>query len=141
MNEFDILHSSKTSDAQKKKALNALVSKYKDLDYDYQGAFNAGIRPDDRGHWDNKYKTPKHITAGTDSIYNTKETPLGNWKQLERPLETGEEWKFEPSEYQVKNIGEDKYKDYFRQYEAGKGGAVLKLPSRSMFDKIRNVFK
>ena len=95
------------------------------LDYDYQGAIKSGMVPDSRGHWDNKFKRLSHITAGTDSIYSNPVTPAGEWSQLEKPLLTGEEWKFTPSLYQKLRIPKEEYQRYFKEAESGKGGAIL----------------
>lgn len=97
-------------------------------DYDYKGAVKAGFKPDYRNHWGNEFKTAEHITAGDDSIYNTKETPLGKWEQLEKPLPTGEGHSFTPSPYQLDKFGLQNYINYFKRIESGKGGAILKLP-------------
>lgn len=50
-----------------------------DVDYDYRGAFKAGLKPNSRGHLSDKFKKPNHPTFSDESIYSTKETPGGHW--------------------------------------------------------------
>ena len=117
-----------------KKAREAAIKKLagmmdlSSLDYDYQSAAKEGMTPDKRGHWDNKFKRMSHITAGDDSVYSNPITQGGKWSQLEKPLQSGEEWQFEPSIYQQLRIPEREYTNYFRENESGAGGAVLKYP-------------
>lgn len=127
---FDKLHSPGISKKARIKALENLGKQIdlSSLDYDYQGALQAGMVPDSRGHWDNKFKRLSHITAGTDSIYSNPVTPAGEWSQLEKPLPTGEEWKFTPSLYQRLRIPKEEYQRYFKEAESGKGGAILDYP-------------
>lgn len=39
-------------------------------DYDLQGAFLAGLQPDERGHLADTYKKPNHPTLSNQSVYN-----------------------------------------------------------------------
>jgi len=137
---FKILHSKATPEIRKK-ALEELYKNVKEdqLDYDYRGAIEAGLQPDERGHWSDEFKKPNHITASEFSRYNTKEKPFGKWVQLPKAEPTGEEWAFEPTDYQVKQFGEDKYKNYFKKYESGKGGAIVRLPEKSALDKLKGM--
>lgn len=51
-------------------------------DYDFRGAFKAGLKPDpDTGHWPDTYKKPNHPTFSDQSIY-AKEAPdqAGSWE-------------------------------------------------------------
>lgn len=51
------------------------------LDYDYRGAFKAGVMPDDAGHWPDTFKKPNHPTLGTDSQYAPFAPALaGTWR-------------------------------------------------------------
>jgi hypothetical protein len=127
--------------------INALkkISNIKDLsnlDYDYQGAVNAGMTPDERGHWDNKFKRPNHITFGSDSIYSNPINQGGEWSKLNKPQPTGEEWQFTPSLYQQLRIPKEEYQKYFSEQEAGKGGAILDYPienNNSAMNIIKNI--
>ncbi len=47
-------------------------------DYDYRGAFKAGMRPDATGHWKDTFKKPSHPTFSTDSQYAPYGKP-GEW--------------------------------------------------------------
>ncbi len=50
-------------------------------DYDYRGAFKAGVTPDDAGHWPDTFKKPNHPTFSTDSQYVTFAPELaGTWR-------------------------------------------------------------
>lgn len=140
---FDTLNRPGESKKSRIDALNKLKSKIdlNTLDYDYERAIKEGMTPDERGHWDNKYKRPSHITYGEDSIYSNPLQQGGQWKQLEKPLPTGEEWSFEPSLYQKLRIPKEQYQNYFNQVESGKGGAVLQYdePKKmSLVDYIMN---
>jgi len=124
---FNKLHGQGVSKKARIKALENLGKQIDlgSLDYDYQGAIQAGMVPDSRGHWDNKFKKLSHITAGTDSIYSNPVTPAGEWSRLDKPMATGEEWKFTPSLYQKLRIPKEEYQRYFSEAESGKGGAIL----------------
>lgn len=124
---FNKLHGQGVSKKARIKALENLGKQIDlgSLDYDYQGAIQAGMVPDSRGHWDNKFKKLSHITAGTDSIYSNPVTPAGEWSRLDKPMATGEEWKFTPSLYQKLRIPKEEYQRYFTEAESGKGGAML----------------
>jgi N-acetylmuramoyl-L-alanine amidase len=51
------------------------------LDYDYRGAFKAGVMPDDAGHWPDTFKKPNHPTFSTDSQYAPFAPALaGTWR-------------------------------------------------------------
>jgi len=49
-------------------------------DYDLRGAFKAGFKPDENGHWPDLYKKPNHPTFSDQSIY-AKDAPdkAGHW--------------------------------------------------------------
>jgi hypothetical protein len=49
-------------------------------DYDLRGAFKAGMKPGDDGHWDDEYKKPNHPTFSDESIYASERPDLaGHW--------------------------------------------------------------
>lgn len=48
-------------------------------DYDYRGAFVAGIRPDGRGHWPDTFKKPAHPTFSVESKYSRGRS-AGRWE-------------------------------------------------------------
>lgn len=127
---FNKLHSPGVTKKARIKALENLGRQIDlgSLDYDYQGAINAGMIPDERGHWDNKFKKPSHITFGTDSIYSNPISQGGEWNQLPKPTETGEEWKYTPSLYQKLRVPRNEFVNYFKEAESGKGGAILDYP-------------
>lgn len=134
------LHKEGVSKKAREAALKKLagITDLSKLDYDYQSAMNAGMVPDPRGHWDNKFKKMSHITAGEDSIYSNPVTQGGEWNRLEKPLPTGEEWSFTPSLYQQLRIPKQEYVDYFNNAESGAGGAVLNYPEEQKRDVIKN---
>ena len=143
---FDTLNRPGESKKSRVDALNKLKQKIdiNKLDYDYERAIKEGMTPDERGHWDNKFKKPSHITYGEDSIYSNPLAQGGQWKQLDKPLETGEEWIFQPSLYQKLRIPKEEYDKYFKEVESGKGGAVLQYdePKKmSIMDYIRKGIK
>lgn len=50
-------------------------------DYDFRGAFRAGVKADEAGHWPDTYKKPNHPTFSTDSIYARDRPDLaGRWE-------------------------------------------------------------
>lgn len=50
------------------------------VDYDLRGAFKAGLKPGENGHWPDTFKKPNHPTFSNESIY-AKEVPekAGHW--------------------------------------------------------------
>ncbi len=85
-------------------------------DYDYRGAFEAGLKPDpETHHLDDTFKKPNHITYSNDSRYaREKGAPAaGKWV-------AGEDgkWTFYASPTNVANAGGiDALRDYFRRNE------------------------
>jgi hypothetical protein len=49
-------------------------------DYDLRGAFKAGFRPDEGGHWPDTFKKPNHPTFSNESQYAQYGAP-GKWDQ------------------------------------------------------------
>ena len=50
-------------------------------DYDFRGAFKAGLKPGPDGHWNDTYKKPNHPTFSDESIYSSLTgTKPGSWK-------------------------------------------------------------
>lgn len=84
-------------------------------DYDTYGAYSAGLKPDGRGHLNDTYKLPNHITFSKESIYARQPgAPAGGrWLGSDK---SG--WFFYASPTNIKNAGgADKLQDYFKQYE------------------------
>lgn len=50
-------------------------------DYDFRGAFKAGVGPDESGHWPDTFKKPNHPTFSNESMY-AKDRPdlAGHWE-------------------------------------------------------------
>lgn len=74
--------------------------------YDLQGAWkdikSGKIDFDPKnGHLPDTYKKPNHPSFSNESRYHTKETPGGKWEQI------GNNWKYYPSNYSLKNYGKD----------------------------------
>jgi hypothetical protein len=93
-------------------------------DYDYRGAYEAGLQPDPAtGHFNDTFKRPNHITYSTESRYSQGENapPAGRWEGSD---ETG--WTFYASPTNIANAGGVKgLQQYFRKYEKD---AKLVLP-------------
>jgi hypothetical protein len=50
-------------------------------DYDYRGAWKAGVTPDASGHWPDTFKKPNHQTFSDESIYaNARPDLAGHWQ-------------------------------------------------------------
>lgn len=51
-------------------------------DYDFRGAFKAGLKPDRQGHWSDRFKKPNHPTFSIESQYATgvNRARAGRWK-------------------------------------------------------------
>jgi len=126
---FDVLHRPGETKKSRIKALEKLskIIDLNKLDYDYNAAIKAGMAPDERGHWENKFKKPSHITFGSDSIYSNPISKGGEWEEI-TPLPTGESYQFTPSLYQQLRVPKKEYENYFKDFESGKGGAILNYP-------------
>lgn len=49
-------------------------------DYDYRGAYKAGVTANAKGHWPDTYKKPNHPTFSDESIYASQAPGLaGHW--------------------------------------------------------------
>ena len=101
-------------------AYKAWLKKYgvrESADYDTRAAFEAGVKPDSRGHLTDEYKLPNHITYSTDSLsaQSKDAPPAGTWSGDDK---SG--WTFKASPTNIKNAGGiDRLKEYFRKYEPG----------------------
>lgn len=50
------------------------------FDYDFRGAFRAGLTPGPNGHWSDQFKKPNHETFSVESIYASRHPKLaGRW--------------------------------------------------------------
>jgi hypothetical protein len=134
------LHQSGKSKKARMMALEKLsqTGELKNLDYDYKAAMDSGMVPDKRGHWDNKFKKPSHITFGSDSVHSNPVIQGGEWKKLEQPAKTGEEWQYSPSLYQKLRNPKKEYQEYFNKQESGKGGAILDYPEDEKKPILKN---
>ena len=83
-----------------------------DTDYDLRGAFKDGLTPDDRNHFNDKYKKPNHITFSDQSMYHSGDTPGGQWK--DRP-DGGSD--FYPSAHNIQNTSPQTLLRYFSENE------------------------
>lgn len=82
-------------------------------DYDTRGAFLAGLQPDERGHLNDRYKLPNHITFSNESIFSNPLQPGGRW---EKDPTTGR-GRFHASEFNLQNHPQDRLQQYFQQNE------------------------
>ena len=84
-------------------------------DYDVRAAYDAGMDPDERGHLNDEFKLPNHITYSDESrAAKAKDAPpAGKWVGSE---EGG--WTFYASPTNIQNAGGvDALREYFRKYE------------------------
>jgi hypothetical protein len=89
-------------------------------DYDLRGAFASGLKPDERGHLDDTFKLPNHITFSTDSRYSNSNEQGGVWAQG-----ADSKWTFTPGPANMKRYSPQQLRDYFAQYEPD---ATLNMP-------------
>jgi len=84
------------------------------FDYDLAGAFKAGETPDARGHLDDRFKKPNHMTFSQESIYSGSDpmTAGGQWL----PHRPGR-WDFQASPANLRSHGRAALEDYFRRVE------------------------
>jgi hypothetical protein len=84
-------------------------------DYDLQGAFQSGFKPDARGHLGDRYKKPNHPTFSDQSQYHGVEGNVGGtW------LRANGRDVFQAGPTNVQNMGGVQgLQDYFRKYEPG----------------------
>lgn len=82
-------------------------------DYDLQGYYNkyGSKGPAANGHLTDEFKKPNHVTFSNESIYSNPQHTGGQWSQ-----QNGQ-WQFTPSQYNIKNVGPDSLKNYFKQNE------------------------
>lgn len=69
-------------------------------DYDFRGAFAAGVQPDENGHWPDRWKKPNHPTFSVESIWARDEylARAGRWEGdrfIPPHSETPVAWKYE----------------------------------------------
>lgn len=92
-------------------------------DYDLRGAYKAGKQPDKRGHMDDQYKLPNHITFSEDSIYHGKKGAVGGkWTQRKDG-----KWDFQASTTNLQHYTPRQMQQYFRKYEPD---STVQFPSR-----------
>lgn len=94
-------------------------------DYDMYAAFKAGLRPDARGHMDDTFKKPNHITFSTDSRFSRPGQEGGRW--METP---GGSWAYQASPFVVRQHPPEELQRYFQQNEPD---ATLILPDGRVF--------
>lgn len=87
-------------------------------DYDLQGAYAAGIRPNG-GHLPDTYKKPNHPTFSAESRYSTAANPGGQWVQ-----QNGQ-WVFIASPANLQYQTPEQLRRYFQEAEPN---ANLLLP-------------
>lgn len=83
-------------------------------DYDMQGAFLSGAKPEG-GHLTDKFKKPNHMTFSTESQYSGRGGNVGG-KWVQGPDKT---WTFYASPTNLKHHSADELQEYFKQYEPG----------------------
>lgn len=98
-------------------------------DYDLYAAYRAGLQPDERGHLDDTFKKPNHITFSTDSNFSTPERQGGTWEKGMRG-----EWVFKASSFNLSQHSAKELEDYFRRNEPD---SVLVLPDGTVVEPRR----
>lgn len=84
-------------------------------DYDLYSAYQAGLKPDERGHLPDDYKLTNHITYSKQSLAAQQPgaPQAGSWMGTD---DAG--WSFFASPQNVKNAGGvQQLVDYFKKYE------------------------
>lgn len=71
------LNPTEEQDFQSWKAKNA--PRDSGVDYDLRGAFKAGLKPGENGHWPDTFKKPGHPTFSDQSMYAPFGAP-GSWQ-------------------------------------------------------------
>lgn len=101
--------------------LNQLPSNlHSSYDYDIQGAFLGGAKPEG-GHLTDQYKKPNHMTFSVESQYSGRNGEIGGkWV----PLPNGKV-AFYASPTNLKYHSRQELEDYFKKYEPGN---LLVLP-------------
>lgn len=86
--------------------------KERDLfDYDLRGAWKADTKAAANGHLPDTWKKPNHPTFSAESQYSNDQTPGGKW------VEKNGRWTFTPSDFNIKNLGVDGLREYFKRRE------------------------
>jgi hypothetical protein len=95
-------------------------------DYDLQSYYNKyGATDVSKGqHLPDEFKLPTHTTFSNESIYSTPEKQGGAWQQDKKGT-----WSFTPSKWNIKNVGVDSLKNYFKESEPN---SKLILPKMAM---------
>lgn len=82
-------------------------------DYDLQGAFLGGAKPEG-GHLTDQFKKPNHMTFSTESQYSGRNGEVGGtW------VKSNGNWIFYASPTNLKYHSPEELQDYFRQVEPG----------------------
>jgi lipoprotein-anchoring transpeptidase ErfK/SrfK len=90
-------------------------------DYDLQGAFLKGAKPE-AGHLTDEFKKPNHMTFSSDSQYSGRNGEVGG-RWVKKPDGS---WTFYASPTNLKYHSPEELQDYFRRVEPGN---TLVLPS------------
>lgn len=91
-------------------------------DYDMQGAYKAGTKQAENGHFSDQFKKPSHMTFSTDSQYSGKTFTGGKWQK------EGKRWAFHASADNLKFHSAEDLIDYFKRVEPD---SMLYLPGQS----------
>jgi hypothetical protein len=93
-------------------------------DYDLEGAYRAGIKPDsESGHFPDTFKKTNHPTFSNESKYSTPETPGGTWGVDAKGRNT-----FTPSQWMASDVNRmSSLQKYFFEREPN---STLILPNQ-----------
>ena len=98
-------------------------------DYDIQGAWKAGVKPDGNLHWADSFKKPNHPTFSSYSIYAEQQKPKDYVGTASEPMgrpaggewidhkDNGSHWTFAPSEHVMNVRGPAQMLEYFNAHE------------------------
>ena len=96
-------------------------------DYDYKGYIDKhGTLPDrGKGHLDDEFKMPSHMTFSSGSKYSNEKTRGGEWSYKDKdgnPMEETEKggvWHFKASPFNLKMHSREDLQDYLQLNEKG----------------------
>jgi hypothetical protein len=90
-------------------------------DYDLRGAWKSDAKAAGNGHLPDTWKKPNHPTFSVESQYSDDKTRGGEWVDL-----GGDKWAYKPSEQNLRNLGPDGLRKYFKEREPD---VQLQLPA------------
>lgn len=121
-------------------AYKAWLNKYRvheSKDYDTRSAFKSGLTPDERGHLNDEWKLPNHITYSDEarSARAPNAPPAGKWVGDDKGG-----WSFYASPTNIKNAGSpEALQQYFQKYEPGVKLVMPETQPRASGGHVRGI--